>query len=76
MGQDDKGWSTLVMPLVDRKEEWWVTVMGVGLDPELSKVVRYMASFLATTRPRSCAERSYLHYLCISKLGPPLLNTS
>ena len=32
--------------------------------------------FLATTRPRSCAERSHLHYLCISKLGPPLLDTS
>ena len=28
-----------VTPLVDRKEEWWVAVMGVGLDPELSKVV-------------------------------------
>ena len=26
------------MPLVDWKEEWWVAVMGVGLDPELSKV--------------------------------------
>ena len=44
MGQDDKGWSALVMPLVDRKEEWWVTVMGVGLDPELSKVVRALKS--------------------------------
>ena len=40
MGQDDKGWSTLVMPLANQKEKWWVTVMGVGLDPELSKVVR------------------------------------
>ena len=37
MGQDDKGWSTLVTPLADRKEEWWVTVMGMGLDPELTK---------------------------------------
>ena len=27
------------MPLADRKEKWWVTVMGVGLDPELSKEV-------------------------------------
>ena len=27
------------MLLADRKEEWWVVVMGVGLDPELSKVV-------------------------------------
>ena len=38
MGQDDKGWSVLVTPLVDRKEKWWVTVMEVGLDPELSKM--------------------------------------
>ena len=30
----------LVTPLADRKEKWWVTVMGVGLDPELSNVVR------------------------------------
>ena len=29
-----------VTPLADQKEKWWVTVMGVGLDPELSKVVR------------------------------------
>ena len=27
------------MLLVHRKEKWWVAVMGVGLDPELSKVV-------------------------------------
>ena len=25
------------MPLADQKEEWWVSVMGVGLDPELTK---------------------------------------
>ena len=25
------------MPLVDRKEKWWVVVMGVGLNPELTK---------------------------------------
>ena len=25
--------------MVDQKEKWWVTVMEVGLDPELSKVV-------------------------------------
>ena len=30
-------WGELVTPLVDRKEEWWFTVMGVGLDPELTK---------------------------------------
>ena len=40
MGQDDKEWGTLVMLLVGQKEEWWVMVMGVGLDPELSKMVR------------------------------------
>ena len=30
-------WSALITPLVDRKEEWWVVVMDVGLDPELTK---------------------------------------
>ena len=25
------------MLLVDRKEKWWVAVVGVGLDPELTK---------------------------------------
>ena len=32
------------MPLVGRSEEWWVAVMGVGLDPELSKVVHALRS--------------------------------
>ena len=32
------------MPLAGRKEKWWVTVMGVGLDPELSKVVHALRS--------------------------------
>ena len=39
MGQDDKGWSALITPLADQTEKWWVTVMEVGLDPELSKMV-------------------------------------
>ena len=34
----------LVTPLADWKEEWWVTVMGVGLDPELSKMVCALGS--------------------------------
>ena len=37
MGQHDKEWGTLVTLLADQKEEWWATVMGVGLDPELTK---------------------------------------
>ena len=44
MGQDEKGWSALVTLLADWKEEWWVTVMGVGLDPELNKMVRALRS--------------------------------
>ena len=32
------------MPLVDQKEKWWVVMMGVGLDPELSKMVRVLGS--------------------------------
>ena len=37
MGQADKVWSALVMPLVARTEKWWGLVMEVGLDPELTK---------------------------------------
>ena len=44
MGQDDKGWSAPVTPLVDWKVKWWVAVMGVGLDPELNKVVHALRS--------------------------------
>ena len=44
MGQDNKGWSELAMPLADRKEKQWVAVMGVGLDPELSKMVHAFGS--------------------------------
>ena len=32
------------MPLACQKEKWWVMVMGVGLDPELSKVVHALRS--------------------------------
>ena len=34
----------LVSPLVDRKEKWWVAVMEVGLDPELSQMVHVLGS--------------------------------
>ena len=37
MGQDDKEWGALVMPLAGRTEKWWGSVMEVGLDPELTK---------------------------------------
>ena len=33
----DKVWSALVTPLAGRTEEWWGSVMDVGLDPELTK---------------------------------------
>ena len=32
------------MLLARRTEEWWGSVMDVGLDPELSKVVRALGS--------------------------------
>ena len=32
------------MLLAGRKEKWWVTVMGVELDPELSKMVHALGS--------------------------------
>ena len=38
------------MPLVDQKGKWWVAVMGVGLDPELSKVVRMLRSSYCPNR--------------------------
>ena len=44
VGQADKVWSTLVTPLADRTEKWWGSVMDVGLDPELSKMVRAFGS--------------------------------
>ena len=44
MGQDDKEWSVLVMPLATWMEKWWGSVMDVGLDPELSKMVRVFGS--------------------------------
>ena len=34
----------LITPLVNQKEKWWVMVMGVGLDPELSKMVHAFES--------------------------------
>ena len=34
----------LVTPLAGQKEEWWVAVMEVELDPELSKMVRVFGS--------------------------------
>ena len=37
MGQADKVWSALVTLLASRTEEWWGSVMDVGLDPELTK---------------------------------------
>ena len=70
MGQDDKGWSALVTPLVDRMEEWWVTVMRVGLDPELSKMARALESGdpLATpaairSQPRQQANQQHLMFI-------------
>ena len=32
------------MLLACQKEKWWVVVMDVGLDPELSKMVRVFRS--------------------------------
>ena len=32
------------MTLASRKEKWWVTVVDVGLDPELNKMVHVLGS--------------------------------
>ena len=37
VGQDDKVWNALITLLVGRTEEWWGSVMDVGLNPELTK---------------------------------------
>ena len=37
MGRADKVWSASVTLLARRTEKWWVSVMDVGLDPELTK---------------------------------------
>ena len=38
------------MLLADWKEEWWVVVMEVGLDPELSKMVHALGSGYCSNR--------------------------
>ena len=40
--------AVLITPLARRMEKWWGSVMDVGLDPELSKVVR---AFRSSYRP-------------------------
>ena len=50
MGRDDKEWSALIMPLADQTEKWWVSVMDVGLDPELSKMVCVLGSGYSPNR--------------------------
>ena len=43
----------LVTPLAHQKEKWWVAVMGVGLDPELTKwSVRSGPAIVLTTGGR------------------------
>ena len=37
-------YSVLVTLLADWKEKWWVMVMDVGLDPELTKLVYVFGS--------------------------------
>ena len=50
VGQDDKEWRVLVMLLVDRMEKWWASVMDVGSDPELSKMVHVLGSSYSPNR--------------------------
>ena len=38
------------MPLVDQKEKWWVVVMGVGLDPELTKWSIHLGPAIVLTK--------------------------
>ena len=41
-----------VTPLASRTEKWWGSVMDVGLDPELSKVVHVLGSGYCPNRER------------------------
>ena len=67
------------MPLVDQKEEWWVMVMEVGLDPELTKwsVHSGPANFLTRIKYK---EHHWLviphHPLWLSPTSPNLLMPS
>ena len=60
------------MPLVDQKEEWWVTVMGVGLNPELTKWSVCSGSAIVLTR---MGYKEY-HWLVIPHQPLRLLLTS
>ena len=45
------------MPLAGWTEEWWVVVMEVGLDPELSKMVHALSKMVHALRSGYCPNR-------------------
>ena len=72
VGQYDKLWSALVMPLVRRTEKWWGSVMGVGSDPELTKWSVHPGSAIVLTGKgyKEC------HWLVIPPSTTSVISTS
>ena len=63
------------MPLVDQKEEWWVMVMEVGLDPELTKWSMHLGLAIVLTG-KGYKEHHWLvipHQPLQLSLTPPIL---
>ena len=73
MGQDDKLWSALVTPLANRTEKWWVSVMDVGLDPELTKWSMRSGPAIVLTE-KGYKEHHWLVVPSINHFGYPLLH--
>ena len=72
MGQADKVWSALVTPLANRTEKWWGSVMGVGLDPELTKWSVHPGSAIVLTG-KGYKEH---HWLVVPPSTIPVISTS
>ena len=75
MGQDDKEWGALVMPLASRTEKWWGSVMGVELDSELTKWSMRPGSAIVLTG-KGYKEHHWLVVLFINHFGYFLLHST
>ena len=65
-------WGALVTPLAGRTEKWWGSVMGVGLDPELTKwSVRSGPAIVLTGK----GYKEH-HWLAVPPSTAPVISTS